>query len=284
MRFEPYIGVTGFMYKMEVETVLAWQPRGNFLIIGPRVRPFMIGVLASSKTLAGMENKYPTRYPPVSRIADIFPAWSATDVVNLIHYSTDDPYTLGDQLLKLTVLGGPRLHGFQLNINWPTIREHGRVIRELVEYHERYPNIRMVLQIGRRAVAETEAFFGKEAPRELAKQIFSFGNLISDILFDMSGGRGELLDVEQAKRYLRAISEGVVECGLGVAGGLDGNTLPNIRELLFWFPNLSIDAENNLRDEEDKLSLPAVHGYISAATELCGIIEDSYPYEYPCLK
>jgi hypothetical protein len=282
MRFAPYIGITGFMYRMEVETVLDWRPRGNFLSMGPSWRPFMVGVLASSKTLAGMKNKYPNRYPPVDRIADIFPSWSVTDVVNLIHYNTDDPDTLADQLLKLTALGGQYLHGFQLNSNWPVIRK--LVIRELVKYHKRYPNVRMVLQIGRRVVAETEAFFGKEAPRELAKQVVSFGNLISDVLFDMSGGRGELLDVEQARRYLRAISERGLDRGLGVAGGLDGNTLPNIEPLLFGLSYLSIDAENNLRDEEDKLSLPAVHGYISAATELCGIIEDSYPYEYPCLK
>ena len=109
-----YIGVTGFMTPQEVRAALR-------CFSGSPACKFMVGVLVSSKTLAGKRNKWPGRYPATERIVEIFQPHAAA--VNLIHYNTDEPNTLSGQLLRLMDLAGSHLHGFQLNIAWPSIGE-----------------------------------------------------------------------------------------------------------------------------------------------------------------
>lgn len=53
---KPYIGITGFMSRDEVEEVLTVFPENS-------TRKLMVGVLASEKTLHGPTNKWPNRYP-----------------------------------------------------------------------------------------------------------------------------------------------------------------------------------------------------------------------------
>ncbi|MBI2450547.1 MAG: hypothetical protein HYV47_03355 [Candidatus Nealsonbacteria bacterium] len=106
---KPYVGITGFMRRQEVSAVLE---QANL-----RVRMLMVGVLVSSKTLSGRQNKWPNRYPKIKEMADIFP--EDPNALNLIHYNTDEPETLANQLLELTDRGGHNLRGFQLNIAWP---------------------------------------------------------------------------------------------------------------------------------------------------------------------
>src|SRR3989344_2763546 len=85
MKRAPYIGVTGFMTPQEVRAGL----RGFGASSG---RKLMVGVLASSETLAGRTGKWRRRYPKIERIHEIFQAHPSA--LNLIHYSTDKPNTL----------------------------------------------------------------------------------------------------------------------------------------------------------------------------------------------
>ena len=102
---KPYIGITGFTTRAEVVRIISEIPRMSDRLL-------MVGVLASLKTLNGRTNKYPDRYPRVSKISEIF---SDNDqaVLNLIHYNTDEAESLDQQLLKAIDLGGKNLHGFQ---------------------------------------------------------------------------------------------------------------------------------------------------------------------------
>ena len=86
----PYVGVTGFMSRTEVSEALAMVPQGS-------TRRLMVGVLASSKTLAGQHNKWPGRYPKREAIASILT--NDARALNLVHYSTDRPETLFTQLV-----------------------------------------------------------------------------------------------------------------------------------------------------------------------------------------
>src|SRR3972149_8500326 len=109
-RLGAYIGVTGFTQKRDAECVLEMY---DSLEHEP-LRKLMIGVLASKKTLNGLPGKYPKRYPATKDIAAIFP--DHPYAVNFIHFTTDTPESLRDDLTRLTALGGPNFHGFQLNM------------------------------------------------------------------------------------------------------------------------------------------------------------------------
>jgi hypothetical protein len=106
-----YIGVTGFISRREVEAVLEGVP-------GDAARPLMVGVLVSAETLAGKPSR--RRYPPVEGISDLF--LDDPRVLNLIHFNGGHPNRLTEALCRLTELGGPHLHGFQLNCCWPPVR------------------------------------------------------------------------------------------------------------------------------------------------------------------
>lgn len=137
----------------------------------------MVGVLASWKTLQGSPNKYPQLFPEVKRISAIF--LSHPNVLNLIHYSTDELETLYDQLVRLKELGGLKLHGFQLNMAWPEVDQ-------LTRFRIRWPYGRIVLQIGSSAVALMD-----HRPMKVALKLREYEGLVTDILFDPSGGKGE---------------------------------------------------------------------------------------------
>ncbi|MBU6501065.1 MAG: hypothetical protein KGJ89_02980 [Patescibacteria group bacterium] len=283
MRFAPYVGINGYLWPLEVENTIAfWSEQ----LKGVRnKRPLMIGVSADQNSLLCDKSLQEKRYAPGSRIQHVFRTDDSAKVLNLIHYNTNNPNTLSDQLLRLTDLGGRRLHGFQLNdlsINRPAVRE--RIISELAKYCVNYPNVRIILQTSSAVVSELENVFGEKAPNELARHIASFGGFVSDILFDMSGGTGKLLDAEKAMRYLSVIHQENSSLGLGVAGGLEGRVLPGLSDLFFTFRNLNIDTERKMKDVQGRFDWLVVHEYLSIAAEFCGTIDDpADPYEQPSL-
>ncbi len=253
MEKKPYIGVTGFMTPQEVRFALRSAEEFNL------TRQLMVGVLASSKTLDYRPNKWPGRYPKPDRIAEIFQNHPLA--LNLIHYATDDPTTLCRQLVRMTELAGKKLHGFQLNVAWPNQNEL---------YHFRKTTdgeMRIVLQIGSKAMAA----FGNH-PAQIAQVVTGyrrsgFGHdLIDDVLIDSSGGKGVPFDPAFALPILREIGKLNPGLGLGVAGGLSPANIDVLSPLLQECPELSIDAEGQLREKQhDDLDLGEVWMYLQKA-------------------
>jgi hypothetical protein len=249
MRHDPYVGVTGFMTRAEVDAAVeAFKAQANW-----RDADLMIGVLASSKTLAGGTNKWPNRYPKVGDIASLFPLY--LNAFNLIHYATDDRSTLADQLKELVRLGGQNLHGFQLNIRWPEPAALDAIPK----------GMRVVLQLGRGAIDEVD-----DDPIKAAKALGAYKGTVTDVLIDMSGGRGRDIDVVTAARYVEAIDDRHPDFGIGVAGGLSSGTILRLAGLANRWPMLSIDAEGRLRtpQPEDRLDIEAVKDYLDMADVL----------------
>jgi len=236
-----YIGVTGFMH---------WHELGAALVSLPESCPrsLMVGVLASSKTLAGATNKYPNRYPAVGNIEGIFAKLPRT--LNLIHYATDERETLARQLEQLIGLAGPSLNGFQLNVSWPEPATF-EILRGKT----------VVLQLNGRATAEL-------TPEQVAAKLDPYAGLVTDVLVDLSGGRGLPFDPKRAAELLQAIDERHPTMGLGVAGGLSVETMGLVVDLAERFPRLSVDAEGRLRDEQDDLDSDRVGDYVRAAARL----------------
>jgi len=240
----PYVGVTGFMSRKEVYEAISMIPEGS-------THRLMVGVLMSSKTLAGQQNKWPGRYPKKEAVADIFV--NDPRVLNLIHYNTDHPETVFSQLVEITELSGPCLDGFQLNIAWPPISQ-------LKNYREAHPEKFLLLQIGDKAMAQVESM------EQFTGLVGAYLPIIDAILVDQSGGRGELLDRAKGAEYLMAVRK-YPKLGLGIAGGLGPETLHILDPFVKEFPELSIDAEGGLRmlRPDDILCLRAMKTYLEDA-------------------
>ncbi len=244
---KPYIGITGFMSLSDALQVLDAIPENADRLV-------MIGVLASLKTMRGIQNKWPNRYPTMDRIAGIFPDHPLA--LNLIHYNTKEKDTLCDQLVAMTEFGGANMHGFQLNIAWPSLDVLG-------EYRQKHPTKQIVLQIGGHAFEMVN-----HSPEQLAARVAEYEGITEYVLLDPSGGYGKPFDPERARDYLLALKAQNLEIGLGVAGGLSPTTLDLVRQLAKEFTDLSIDAEGRLRTQEDHLDLNVANDYLRIALSL----------------
>lgn len=245
-----YIGITGITSKDDAEKLLETMPYSAHRLI-------MIGVLASFKTIQSLPNKWPNRYPRMSEIARIFPHHRLA--LNLIHYKAE-PEHLYEQLVRITHIGGPNMHGLQLNTAWPSPRE-------LHRYRTNFPFKQIVLQVGSHALEIVG-----HSPQRLALKIGEYAGLIDYALVDPSNGSGKtlgpILGPIQAREYLLAIKNRGLRIGLGIAGGLGPETIFLIKPLVDAMPNICIDAERLLRDQNDNLDLNLATNFIKESLQL----------------
>jgi hypothetical protein len=217
----------------------------------------MIGVLVSSKTLRGEPDRWPNRYPVIGDIAGIFSDHPAA--FNVIHYSTDEPASLVEQLLTVGQWAGPKLHGFQLNMAWPSGEDLARLIRQR-------PDQQLILQLNQEAFQMAGDYRGGI----IAKLKQEYSGLVDHVLLDLSAGYGRQLDPAWARRQLQKLQDADLDLGLGVAGGLSPASLHLVEPLVKDFPRLSIDAEARLRDEDDNLDLAMARDYLRTASAMFG--------------
>ncbi|MCH7604617.1 hypothetical protein IID24_01335 [Patescibacteria group bacterium] len=246
---QSYVGITGFMTREEVDAIIKL-----FLPQSPP-RKLMIGVLASSGTLRGERGRNPQRYPRVETLVSMFT--NHQHVVNLIHYETDEPDTLTEQLVRATELGGPNLHGLQLNhMPWPDVNK-------LKSYRSQCKPSRLVLQIGRTALEMID-----NSSSQLVSRIEGYMGIITDVLIDPSGGMGQAFDVNETRRYLGALRSEYPYLGLVVAGGLSPETLGLVEPFLDDFSDLGIDVEGRVRTHEDTLDIQVAGLYLQLSMEM----------------
>jgi hypothetical protein len=231
----------------EVKEVLKAVPNGVS-------RKLMVGVLASSKTIKGIPNKWPNRYPRAEDIAGIFPDHPAA--LNLVHFNSKEPERLLDQMLEVTELGGRNFHGFQLNIKWPEVRVLGK-------YKKRHPDKILVLQCGSGALEAAE-----NDPEKVAKAAWIYQEICEYLLIDPSGGFGKPFDPQKGYEYLGYLNAIVEKMSFGIAGGLSPDTLDLLETIAKVFPDTSIDAEGRLRDASDNLDVAIAREFVSRAYEL----------------
>ena len=245
----PYIGITGFCSRNEVDAVLATLP-------AEPSRLLMCGVLLSNALLAGDASDAPNRCPEPDAIAGIFS--DAPRCLNLVHYRPPPGANLTDALARATAIGGPNCHGVQINATrgapWPDPDA-------LEAYRQRCHPSRIVFQAGREAMESAN-----HQPDELARRCAAYSGLVTDVLVDASEGLGIPLDAARSADYLAAISDTAPELGLVVAGGLhSGNISELLSPLLPEWSAVSIDAEGRLRDAEDHLNTDAAVAYLRVA-------------------
>ncbi|HTK59888.1 MAG TPA: hypothetical protein VL283_01650 [Candidatus Baltobacteraceae bacterium] len=260
----PYVGIAGFTSVHEVRSIAAdlytMNPYGTPESGGRRLA---VGVLASWKTLNGLPAGNPERYPRIEDVRALLDAavepirhcspglgqkegdGTTLEIrdrtLRLIHYNSREP-DLPAQVARLSEAAGPNLDGFQLNVVWPKSEE----IRDIAQ---EYPTLRLVLQINREMFSNV----GRKAQLLIGELQSKYFPYVTDFLFDMSGGTGAAIDLEEAASVLEALyaSFGGVEkggVGIGVAGGLDYKNVYGLKPLFDRWPDLSIDAEGRVRD------------------------------------
>lgn len=239
--YAPYIGITGFTTREQVETVLEATPKKL-----NAERLLMCGVLVSGKQVS---RKRVARYVPYSDVSKIFV--HSKNTLNIVHYVHGSSSKF-DTLHALNAL--PCVDGFQLNMVWPD----PAIIRDNISR-----TMRVVLQLNRAAVRKCD-----ENILEICKRVEQYDGLITDVLYDMSGGRGDEISVYGAEGYVVALRDHFPHLNVVVAGGLDDRSVYKIKPLFDLHPRLSVDAESNLRDEQDQLHFAKCHRYIAACNAI----------------
>lgn len=256
----PYVGITGFMTLREVvhcNNVFCEAARaaGDHVVANLK---FMVGVLISPKTLAGTTNKWPNRYPPVAQIPEIV-SMRAPHVLHTVHYNTDDPATIDEQIERVIGLAPSSIDAVQLNIRWANPVKLQRLRR-------RHPDLRLILQIGAGALADVhepgEIFLG-EALR-------AYDGVVDDFLVDPSGGKGQALDVWHAFACV-ADSEIPHAMQPNIAGGFNAGNVYKAKGLMRRLRRpVGLDAEGQLRTAEDHLDLDEASAYLREGVALVG--------------
>lgn len=211
---------------------------------GARLRPHRrlhAGVMTSWKSLRGEMTRYDKVWPKPGEIAGIFV--DDPDVLNVVHYA-DYRYGEPDEnrvsqertgIRAAVARGGSCLHGIQLDMVWP----HPEPLDEIKA--ER-PDLRIILQVGNRAMGEVDGDVVK-----FLRRIQSYRGAIDDVLIDCSGGQGIGMVADEYRPYVAALYASDLGLGVTVAGGLGPETLHLVEPLVREFPLLSIDAQGQLR-------------------------------------
>lgn len=263
MSRRPYVGVSGVMSADESwACVTAWREAWASVGREP-THDLMLGALVSAKTLAGLSNKYPLRYPPIHEVAGCF--FDAPGVLNLVHYASDRPPS-SDTLFQLHKVAGRRCHGFQFNLSWPE-----RI--DLANLLGHCGSRRIVLQAGPKMLAEIGDAASLAARLEPYSRDF-VGNdgdaLATDVLLDASGGNGLPIDAEAAAWSIHVIAAHCPGMGTGIAGGLCAETLDETVGKMVR-AGCSIDAERLVRDDANgggNLVMAKMDAYLRRAVAL----------------
>jgi hypothetical protein len=253
----PYVGITGPVTVAEVKAIL-----DEFLSAGITKNTKhipMVGFLASYKTLNGQKVKN-RRYPPIEDIPKLIDE-TAFRVLPMVHYNSRETGTLATQITKVFENIPEHYHNLQLNIPWPDIAQVGLI-------KDQFPDMQIVFQ------ASGKAMKGK-TPRQIAEGVVEYGDSISYILIDPSGGRGLPFDMESSSEIYSELRGQCPDLTIGFAGGFTGeNVAVRLQQLITATKgsDFCIDAEGGLRDKvteaygDDLLNMEKARAYLQAAS------------------
>ncbi len=254
----PYVGITGFMCIGEAVTCNtcfseAVAEEGELV---PRDLKLMIGILVSSKTLLGLPNKHPMLYPVRDNVSQIT-SQRHPHLLHTIHYNTDDPGTIDEQVEEVFRLDLEGIDAIQLNIAWVSPVKLQRIRR-------RHPEKRIILQIGPEALKEVH----EPSDIYLGEALQSYRGVIDDFLIDDSAGDGKELEVWRA---FACISDTEIprEMGVGMAGGREESNVHEMTGLIRRLQRpINTDSQKRMRTPSDNLDLAKSCRFLRAHIQL----------------
>jgi hypothetical protein len=263
------------------------DPRGDVFGYGS----VAIGVLASSKTLRGEPNRYAARYPFREMINGIFQHFDPR-LVNVLHIAADDPARCAEVLNLGLYLAGSRCDAVQVNVAWPELDELANL--RLGGDHIVGVDFKVILQLGPTCLApyidgiaahlaahpspdaNGDRLCSCRELGELAARLAPYVKgpepVVDAVLVDVSAGTGKPLDPRVAEAIVGFLEVELEDPPrLGVAGGLDGEAVPGLAQLVHRHPMTFLDAEGRLRDDAPyggNLDLAKVRAYLAAVRDL----------------
>ncbi|MBI5153573.1 MAG: hypothetical protein HZA36_03905 [Parcubacteria group bacterium] len=207
-------------------------------------RKVMIGVMTHPLAL------HPDRgigIPECDGVREVFPTRENLaggfiddpDVLNTVHYA--DLYgpnkgkDIFENLELVVTYGDEYLHAIQIDVTWPNPNE-------IKKFKEKNKNIAIILQVGKFALKEVGGDH-----REVANRLREYGDSIDYALLDMSMGQGKGMETEGLLPLLRTIRKELPGLGLAVAGGLGPDSVDLLEPIAREFPDVSIDAQGNVK-------------------------------------
>jgi len=233
----PYIGITDFMSKKQVQKMLkvfnTHKPKNKEIL-------FHVGVMMSYKTLNRIPTKWENAFPKKEELSDIF---YTNDVYSCLHYVDYDGFD--DNLAKslsdaIYCCGFP--HALQLDMVWPSPEHIANGI------HMSRKQVQVILQIGKNALEQVN-----NEPELLIEKLGEYEIVIQRVLLDKSMGKGIAMNINELFPFIKAIRENFPKMGIGVAGGLGPDSINLVEPLIKKFPDLSIDAQSKLRPSGNAL-------------------------------
>ncbi|HLD00860.1 MAG TPA: hypothetical protein VJC39_03890 [Candidatus Nanoarchaeia archaeon] len=259
MSSQPYLGITGPVNVQETQALCQEFYAAGYSMGSPHIP--MLGFLVSHKTLNGQPTAN-RRYPLVNTLPDLLEAADG-QVLTMIHYNSKELETLSFQVAKIFAgIYEPGLcRAIQLNIPWPDISQVGNI-------KQQHPDMQVVIQLSSKAVED-------KTPIKIAQEVKAYGDSISYVLIDPSGGRGIPFDLESSVEIYFELKNNCPDLTIGFAGGFTGeNAASRLKDILQQVrkSNFCIDAEGGLRDKitsdygDDLLNLDKVRGYLRSAS------------------
>lgn len=148
------------------------------------------------------------------------------------------------------------IQGIQLNMVWPDPTA-------VKAFKIRNPKIKIILQVGSRALEMVD-----RQPRLLSQKLQDYKGVADFVLLDDSAGFGKAMDPEFLLPFVRHILTARLDMRVGVAGGLCKSNLHLITPIVESCPDVSIDAEGNIRNKvEDVLDMKEVSAYLVSSFE-----------------
>jgi len=230
LKFKPYVGITGFTRRKQIETLLS---EINPDLFGDR--QLMVGVLVNARELTEPLIKRPGHYVSPYGIGQVF--IKDERCLNIVHLCNIEPQRLYDNVVAIKNLAGPNFHGVQLN----TSKLFHNHIQRLVEGKICQ---RIILVVNSEVVKKYDGVMDK-----VASFVKSYEGLVTDVLFDRSKGRATFITISEAVDFTRALCKANVnDLNLVIAGGLDAEALQDssVVDYMKNHPHTSIDAEGKL--------------------------------------
>lgn len=247
---KPYIGVTDFTTRAEVELIKAMIPESAN-------RRLHVGAMMSYKTLSRIPTA--TGWEKIWLNAQGLHALFKPDpeVFNVLHYADYEDLTDLSHLTAATLMCGQGLQGLQLDMKWP-------LPSMLSQYKAINGHIKLIVQIGSTAMAESSDW-----ERDLA----AYEGIADYILLDSGMGRGKTFDPSLMLHNVAIAMKYFDQDQIAVAGGLGPETFLNLKPIVELYPEISCDAQGRLRpsgNAKDPLDFNLVEQYI---TGICSILE-----------
>ena len=256
-----YIGIAGFSTPEEIEETLAVVPSNSNW-------PLAVGILTSAKTIRGIQNRYPHRYPTVDQLPNLaqharaVAAKTQRNVMTVLHYSTDTLDQFEEQMIRVGGLAAKA--GFvAFQFNAPPELLDTLIFPTLVD---RLANVRIIVQL--RTVRENEGWVDLIG---LALKLADRSHFITDLLLDSSGGTGTHLNLSTTSDLITGIRNGCKtrdRFRINVAGGLTPRNLVSLETLFRLHGLLGFDVESGVRDSDDCLDIGLVHQFVAEAYRL----------------